>query len=204
MTDKHKHKHEHGQQTPSQPASESPGGQAQTGAGAQSAPPLADELSALRTERDDLLSRLQRLSAEYLNYQKRAAREMTEARDYANASLIKDLLGPLDDLDRALEAADATKPADDPLVVGVKLVRDKAGEILARYGLKEIEALGQSFDPNRHEALVLQPYDNHTSPIVLRVLQKGYELKNRVLRPARVIVSAPPSGQPEPAPDVEQ
>ena len=148
----------------------------------------ADEATDITVERDDLLGRLQRVSADYLNYQKRAVREIDEARRFANAEIAKDLLAVLDDMERALDHA----AEDDPLAEGMQLVHDKALEILGRHGLKPIAAVGESFDPQRHEAMMTEPADEYDSPAVLRELQRGYEFRGRVLRPARVVISSPP------------
>ena len=139
----------------------------------------------------DLLERLQRVSADYLNYQKRVAREMGEARQFANTELIKDLLGALDDMERALEAARANHAADDPLLSGMQLVYDKLLEVLGRHGLERIAATDEPFDPNRHEAMMQQPAPELETPTVVEELQGGYELNGRVIRPARVIVGMP-------------
>ncbi len=149
----------------------------------------ADEAVDVAAQRDDLLARLQRVSADYLNYQKRAAREIADAREFANAELVKDLLTVLDDMERALAHA----AEDDPLSEGMRLVHDKALEILSRYGLEPIAAEGEPFDPQRHEAMMTEPAAGYDSPTVLRELQRGYEFKGRVLRPTRVVISAPPA-----------
>ena len=105
----------------------SPSDQASSAPAAEGAGPAAPEgLESLRAERDDLLARLQRVSADYLNYQKRVQRDIADAREFANAELIKSLLAVLDDMERALEAAKANHAADDPLLVGMQLVHDKA------------------------------------------------------------------------------
>ncbi len=148
-----------------------------------------DEAMDVAAQRDDLLARLQRLSADYLNYQKRAAREIADAREFANAELVRDFLAVLDDMERALAHA----AEDDPLSEGMRLVHDKAMEILSRYGLKPTAAEGEPFDPQRHEAMMTEQAEGYESPIVLRELQRGYEFKGRVLRPTRVVISAQPA-----------
>ena len=160
------------------------------------------EGAAEQAGQDNLLDRLQRVSADYLNYQKRVAREMGEARQFANAELIRDLLGALDDMERALEAARANHAADDPLLSGMQLVYDKLLEVLGRHGLERIATRDEPFDPNRHEAMMQQPAPELETPTVIEELQGGYELKGRVIRPARVIVGMPPvtSGKGEPQP----
>ena len=139
-------------------------------------------------ERDDLMARLQRVSADYLNYQKRMQRDMDEAVRLANAGLIESLLPILDDMERALEAAE-NHGAGDTLFDGLKLVHNKAMEILGRFGLRLIEAQGKTFDPQKHRAMMQQPCDEHPPQTVLQVMQKGYELGGRTIRPASVMVS---------------
>jgi molecular chaperone GrpE len=148
-----------------------------------------DGLEKIQAERDDLLARLQRVSADYLNYQKRVQRDIYEAREYANADLVKSLLVVLDDMERALKASEANHPPDAPLLTGMKLVYDKALEVLGRFGLSIIKAKGESFDPDKHAALMQQDSDEHPANTVLTELQKGYQLKGRTIRPAAVVVS---------------
>ncbi len=169
-----------------------------------------DPMAELQTERDDLLNRLQRVSADYVNYQKRTAREVEQARTFANEQLIKALLAVLDDMERALEAARANRDDSDPLLKGMQIVHDKALETLGQFGLEPIEAEGQPFDPDRHQALMRQPSDQAEPMTVLSVAQKGYSLKGRTLRPAGVVVATAPDvppSQPEdqagPGVDVE-
>ena len=194
-----KRKHGKGDRS-GEPAEEAPGDMREPPAEeAVEAAPEGD-LQALQAERDDLLSRLQRVSADYVNYQQRARRDVEAARDYANADLIREILAVLDDMERALEAGAANHDADDPLLAGMRLVYDKALEVLGRYGLQPIQAEGRPFDPTRHEAMMQQPSGEHEPQTVLSELQRGYELKGRVLRPARVVVSAPPE-EPSVSPD---
>ena len=148
-----------------------------------------DPFEALQAERDDLFARLQRTAADYANYQKRVQREMVEARDFANVRLITQLLSVLDDMDRALETAGDDREQDDPLMTGMRLVYDKALEVLGGFGLETIEALGQPFDPESHAALMQQPSEEHPPQTVLQELQRGYRLKGRTIRPTAVIVS---------------
>lgn len=142
----------------------------------------------LKLERDDLLARLQRVSADYLNYQKRIQKDIAHSREYANESLIKALLVVLDDMDRALDAA-AAIPQDDPLLAGIRLVRDKAMDILSSFGLAGIQAEGRPFDPEHHSAVLQQDSQDLPHNTVIKELQKGYSLKGRTIRPATVIVS---------------
>ena len=130
--------------------------------------------------------RLLRLAADFENYKKRATRERLEYVALANERLVKDLLPILDDLERALEAAAEHEEAK--LEEGVRLVHRSLAHLLEREGLKQIDAEGV-FDPHVHEALLAQPSEEHESGDVLDVIQKGYRLGDRVIRPARVIVS---------------
>jgi|SRR5436305_1086057 molecular chaperone GrpE len=130
--------------------------------------------------------RLLRLAADFENYKKRATRERLEYVALANERLVKDLLPILDDLERALEAAAEHEEAK--LEEGVRLVHRSLAHLLEREGLKQIDTEGV-FDPHVHEALLAQPSEEHESGDVLDVIQKGYKLGDRVIRPARVIVS---------------
>ena len=159
--------------------------------------PEIDELGALQAERDELFDRLQRLAAEFDNFRKRAAREQGEVVAHANERLVKELLPVLDDLGRALDAAEEHQEAQ--LEEGVRLVHRSLASLLEREGLAEIATDGK-FDPHVHEALLAQPSELEEGAI-LEVIQKGYRLGERVLRPARVVVSA---GLPQDVPQEEE
>ena len=175
-------------------ASESP-------AQAEAQPQAADqgELASLRAERDDLLARLQRVSADYMNYQKRVQRDTSMAREFANEELMKSLLGVLDDMERALQAARENRDQDDALLKGMQLVHDKAVETLGKFGLRAIEAVGKTFNPDKHSAMMQEPSAEHPPMTVIRELQKGYELKGRTLRPSAVVVATAPQAAQEPS-----
>jgi molecular chaperone GrpE len=135
--------------------------------------------------RDD---RLLRLAADFENYKKRAARERQEYVALANERLIGELLPILDDLERALSAAEQHEEAQ--LEEGVRLVHRSLASLLERHGVTAIDTDGR-FDPHVHEALLSQPSEAEEGS-VLDVVQKGYKLGDRVVRPARVVVAAPP------------
>ena len=147
-----------------------------------------DELTSVTRERDEYLDALQRLKAEFDNYRKRVARDQQELAARAHERLVKELVPVLDDLERALEAASEHEEAK--LEEGVRLVHRSLADLLAREGLIEVETDGK-FDPHTQEALLSQPSDEEEGS-VLQVLQKGYSLGERVLRPARVVISAGP------------
>ena len=130
--------------------------------------------------------RLLRLAADFDNYKKRAAREREEYVALANERLLKELLPVLDDLERALNAAEDHEEAQ--LEEGVRLVHRSLASLLARNGVEEIATDGK-FDPHVHEALLAQPAEDREQGDVLDVIQKGYKLGDRVVRPARVIVA---------------
>src|SRR5579863_8985388 len=130
--------------------------------------------------------RLLRLAADFENYKKRAARERQETIAFANERLLKELLPILDDLERALNAAEQHEEAQ--LEEGVRLVHRSLASLLERQGVKEIATEGK-FDPHVHEALLAQPSEEAAPGDVLDVIQKGYTLGDRVVRPARVIVA---------------
>jgi molecular chaperone GrpE len=130
--------------------------------------------------------RLLRLAADFENYKKRAARERVEYVALANERLLKELLPVLDDLERALNAAEQHEEVQ--LEEGVRLVHRSLASLLARNGVEEIGTEGK-FDPHVHEALLAQPAEDREHGDVLDVIQKGYKLGDRVVRPARVIVA---------------
>jgi molecular chaperone GrpE len=146
---------------------------------------LEERAALLERERDERTDDLKRVAAEFDNYRKRVARDQQSLAARAHERLVKELLPVLDDLERALEAASAHQEAK--LEDGVRLVQRELQEALAKEGLEEIETNGH-FDPHVHEALLSQPSDKDDGAI-LEVLQKGYRLGDRVLRPARVVVS---------------
>ncbi|MGE5689742.1 MAG: nucleotide exchange factor GrpE [Pseudomonadota bacterium] len=153
---------------------------------------LEERLAAAEAEAQARLDDLRRLAAEFDNYRKRVARDQDALVRRAAERLVKELLPVLDDLERALEAAEQHEEAK--LEDGVRLVHRALVEALRREGLNEIGTDGP-FDPHVHEALLSQPSEAPEGDVI-QVLQKGYELGDRVLRPARVVVSA---GTPEAA-----
>ncbi|MFO7572327.1 MAG: nucleotide exchange factor GrpE [Gaiellaceae bacterium] len=146
-----------------------------------------DELARVTAERDEYLDLLQRVQADFENYRKRAAREQERLVAHAHERIVRDLLPVLDDLERALDAAERHEEA--ALVEGVELVEQALRAALAREGLVEIETDG-AFDPHVHEAMLTQEREGVDAGCVLEVVQRGYRLGDRVVRPARVIVAA--------------
>jgi molecular chaperone GrpE len=145
------------------------------------------ELEALRAENEELIDTLQRVKAEFDNYRKRAARDQENLVARAGERIVKELLPVLDDLERVLEAAEQHEEAK--LEEGVKLVHRQLEQLLEREGLAPVATDGK-FDPHVHEALLTQPSAAEEGAVI-EVLQKGYRLGDRVLRPARVVVAGP-------------
>jgi molecular chaperone GrpE len=154
---------------------------------------VLEDLNALRArahERDEFLDLLQRARADFANYQKRNQKEREQERRYQYGPLVHDLLPALDNLERATAAA---KQANEkgPLVQGVAMVQSQILDILKRHGIVPIEAQGQQFDPNLHQAVMQQPAaEGQAANTVVQVLEKGFMIHDRVLRPAKVIVSS--------------
>jgi molecular chaperone GrpE len=146
---------------------------------------LEERLAEVERERDEYLNDLKRVAADFENYRKRVARDQEGLVARAHERIVKELLPVLDDLERALEAAAEHEEAR--LEEGVRLVHRELVEALAREGLVEVETDGP-FDPHVHEALLSQPSEKEDGSVI-EVLQKGYRLGDRVLRPARVVVS---------------
>jgi molecular chaperone GrpE len=156
-----------------------------TASQASSEPP-EDELAKVTAERDEYLDLAQRVQADFENYRKRAAREQERLIAHAHERLVRELLPVLDDLERALAAAERHEEAK--LVEGVELVEQALRKALAKEGLAEIATEG-AFDPHVHEALLTQARADAEPGSVLEVVQKGYRLGDKVVRPARVIVA---------------
>jgi molecular chaperone GrpE len=179
------------------------------GAAEGAAPPEEDELSALRREVAELKDKQLRLVAESQNCQKRAQREKQEAIRFAEFDFCHDLLVILDDLERTLLSAD--KGADVRAVAdGVRIVYEHFLKVLASHGVRPIEALGRSFDPTYHEAIMQQPSAELPAGKVAQEVSRGYTMHERVLRPSRVVVSGGPGAAadadtppPDPAADQE-
>jgi molecular chaperone GrpE len=166
---------------PEPPSAESPEAAAATN--------RIEDLSAELVETKDRLIRLQ---ADFENFRRRALREREEAIRYGAQNLFKELLTTVDNLERAIDHARKGGGGDsESLLQGVELVQKGLLGLMARHGVTEIEALGKPFDPAQHEAMAQAPDASVAPNTVLEVLQKGYKLRDRLLRPARVIVARP-------------
>lgn len=153
---------------------------------------LAD-LQAKAAKSDEHWDRYVRSVAELENYRKRAAREKTDATQFANESLMQKLLPVLDNFDMALAAAGGPSTTIESLCTGISMIQGQLRQALADAGLEEITALGGAFDPNLHEAVAQQPSEEVAEGQVLHQVRKGYRLKGRLLRPAGVVVAGTPA-----------
>jgi len=150
--------------------------------------PEEDQLAALTRERDEYLDLAKRTQADFENYRKRAAKDMTAAGARARIGVIREILPVVDNLERALSVA--PDGDGDPFVEGVRLVYRELEGALARAGVEVIEPKGETFDPNVHEALSMHPQEGAESGTVVDVVEKGYRTADNVIRPARVVVAA--------------
>ena len=146
------------------------------------------ELQALREDFEKFKDLYLRSQADLDNYRKRAAREREDAIRYANSSLLERLLPILDNFELGLDAAKNT-PGAENILMGLGMVQKQLQDFLKDSGVETVEAVGAEFDPNFHEAIGQEPSAEVAENIVLRQLRRGYKLRDRLLRPATVIVS---------------
>jgi molecular chaperone GrpE len=132
-----------------------------------------------------------RVSADFENYKKRTVREMDDFRKFANQSLVKELLPIVDNLELAIKSAKENKNVDNCLLDGVDLTLKEILKIFEKYNIKPIEALGKTFDPRYHEAVMREETDKHPENVITNEMQKGYLIHDRLLRPSMVVVAAP-------------
>ncbi|MFH0981319.1 MAG: nucleotide exchange factor GrpE [Planctomycetota bacterium] len=152
-----------------------------------------DELTALRQQVAELQDKFLRAKAEAQNVARRAQQEQTETVLHGNAELLRALLPVVDDFERTLAAA-ADPGHAQPVVEGIKLIYDKLMKLLKNHAVEAFEAVGQPFDPTRHAAILEQPSDRHAPGTVMQEVERGYRYRDRILRPARVIVAKAAQG----------
>jgi len=152
-------------------------------------PPDQQELDNLKKERDSLYDRLLRKQAEFENYKKRIEREKSEYVQFASSELMKELLNALDSFDLALQNAAKDGTGAENTLRGFELIYKQLQDTLARFGLKPIETRGRKFDPNFHQAVSTEVWNDIEENTIVQELRKGYTLNGRLLRPAMVSVS---------------
>jgi len=157
-------------------------------------PAQVDELKAQAAKAAEHWDRLVRITADLENYKKRAARERQEAIKYANEALMQKLLPVLDNFEAALAAVQSSGAENtQSLLTGVGMIQQQLRSVLTEAGLEEVEAHGKPFDPNFHEAVSQAESAEHPEGHVMQQLRKGYRLRDRLLRPATVVVAKPPA-----------
>jgi len=149
-----------------------------------------EALESVRQEARDNYDRFVRLSAEFENYKKRASREMSEFRKYANEMIIRELLPVVDNLERAIESSGDDENANSCVVEGVGMTLKEILKVFDQFEVKQVESLGQPFNPGFHEAMMREESDECPENTVIKELQKGYLMHDRLIRPAMVVVSA--------------
>jgi molecular chaperone GrpE len=148
-----------------------------------------DPMAGLQADLDRFRDLALRSQADFENYKKRCAREKEEAIKYANSSLLERLVAIVDNFELGLSAA-REEGESSPIYSGMSLVLKQLSDFLAENGLQPIEAVGQKFDPNLHEAIAHEPSEEFPEGTVIRQIRRGYRFKDRLLRPSSVVVSS--------------
>jgi molecular chaperone GrpE len=148
-------------------------------------------IEELQKEKDELFGKLQRVSADYINFQKRAAKQTADTIAYEKEKIIKTLLPALDNFEHTLQNAQSAENTG-VLIKGIRIVYDQMLNILKTHGVEHIKALGEKFDPALHEAVSQRAESEKEENVVLEEFQKGYKLNGRVIRPSRVIINKLP------------
>src|SRR5437660_6330381 len=151
-----------------------------------------DPMAGLQADLDRFRDLALRSQADFENYKKRCAREKEEAIKYANSSLLERLVAIVDNFELGLSAA-REESESSPIYSGINLVLKQLNDFLAENGLQPIEAVGQKFDPNLHEAIAHEPSQEFPEGTVIRQTRRGYRFKDRLLRPSSVVVSSGPA-----------
>jgi len=155
---------------------------------------LRQDLESVRKTKDEVFDRLQRVYADYANFQKRVPKNIADSVAYEKERFIRSFLPVLDNLDRTLREARSAQNAE-PVLQGVQIIRDQMLAILKSHGVEPLEAMNEKFDPERHEAMLRRSEPDQEDNLVLEEFQKGYTLGGRVIRPSRVAINkvqAPP------------
>jgi len=180
----------------SDPAGETPADDTRESAGkagkdteSNDAEALAAKLEAAEKQAGENYDRFLRISAEFENYKKRKEREATDFRKYANESLVKELLPVVDNLERALETSGDHEDTVACILEGVDMTLKEIFKVLEKFAVKAVDAIGNPFDPTYHQAVMQEASAEHPDNTVIRELQKGYTIHDRLLRPAMVVVT---------------
>jgi molecular chaperone GrpE len=156
---------------------------------------MEEKLESLKKEAAENHDRLLRTAAEFENYKKRATREMNDFRKFANESFAKALLPVIDSMDLAVESSGKDKQVNNSVVEGVNMTLKEILKIFEQFGIKRFESIGNTFDPNLHQAVMQEETDAFAENTVSKELQRGFMIHDRLLRPAMVVVSKKPEKQ---------
>jgi Molecular chaperone GrpE (heat shock protein) len=167
---------------------------------AQDIQELQKQLEGLRKEKDDIFAKLQRIAADYDNYQKRSAKQITDNVAYEKDKIVKSLLPVLDNFEYIL-ANTSCGAADEILLKGVKIIYDQMLDVLKGHGIEQIKSAGEQFNPAHHEAITHRSENSKEEGLVLEELQKGYKLNGRLIRASRVVINKTPAPQTSPQPE---
>ena len=149
---------------------------------------LRQQVENLQKEKDDLFGKLQRVSADYANFQKRVPKQVADTIAYEKEKIIRTLLPALDNFEHTFQNLDSAENVD-AVVKGVRIIYDQMLDILKSHGVEPIDALGEKFDPSMHEAVLRKAELNEPDNIVLEEFRKGYKLNGRVIRPSKAVVN---------------
>jgi molecular chaperone GrpE len=152
---------------------------------------LHEKIESLQKEKDELFAKLQRVSADYANFQKRVPKQISDTIGYEKERIIKTLLPALDNFEHTFQNAHSAENVD-VLIKGIRIIYDQLIEILKSHNVEQIQAVGETFDPAVHEAMTQQTDTGKEENVVLEEFQTGYKLNGRVIRPSKVIVNKLP------------
>jgi molecular chaperone GrpE len=156
---------------------------------------LRQTLESLQKEKDELFGKLQRVSADYANFQKRVPKQIADSICYEKEKIIKSLLPALDNFEHTLQNAQSVENVDS-FIKGIQIIYDQMLDIIKLHGVEQIKTSGETFDPSKHEAMMQKTEPEKEDNIILEEFQKGYKLNGRIIRPSKVIVNKLTSEQP--------
>jgi molecular chaperone GrpE len=175
----------------------------QEGSNKKTVEELQNTIEKLQKHKDEIFAQLQRVSADYINYQKRVPKQISDTLHYEKEKIIKSLLVVLDNFERTIQNADKSENVE-ALTKGIRMVYDQMLDILKSHGVEQMETSGKNFDPSMHEAIMRKTDSGKEDNIVLEEFQKGYILNGKVLRPGKVAVNKLPFEQPKEQEQIEE
>jgi molecular chaperone GrpE len=149
---------------------------------------LHQTLESLQQEKDELFGKLQRVSADYANFQKRVPKQISDTISYEKERIIKSLLPALDNFEHTMQNTHSAENVD-VFIKGIKIIYDQMLDIFKSHGVEQIKTSGEAFDPSMHEAMMQKTEPEKEDNVILEEFQKGYKLNGRVIRPSKVIVN---------------